>query len=698
METNEELYQLWDEFLKEWPRERLAKMSLDDYSKAGSKDTFTYWLEVRLDKLGSIWGGTAFKFGVYSRQNTKPQTDRRGQSYSPTHAWYTPLGSTAEEAFERVRAFILTIVDKAAAGDLDGIDADTSVLGEATRWKIAFHYQRREPPCIVGVFTREALANYLSVTSGPSMAVLQKDVAALRSPDTGIVEFGKTIWRQWAEKSLSISKLSHGPTYFSTANWRRYLEDCRVSIGAETPKGQADRFRAAKTGSLFFLCHGNQEVALIGAFDSGVEPNPDLEGWIQRRYTVVAQAKESKPYSGVTKGWAPSYLSTFYPVSSGDLLLFERDLLLPHFGLSLEELNARIQIHRPRPVPDPVPPPIATPVLPVPNRIFYGPPGTGKTRALLHLQQRDYGGAAQPPEARRFSFVTFHQSYGYEEFVEGLRPVLDTARSGEIRYEIKPGVFKALCDRAKEHPDQRFAMFIDEINRGNVSKIFGELITLIEMDKRDPLNGSAPAHSVILPYSRELFSVPANVDLIGTMNTADRSLALLDTALRRRFEFHELRPDTSDSNDAPLFGVKVTTTAGTIDIRLLLERINERIEVLYDRDHCIGHSYFLRLKQEPDGDPRLDALASVFRKEIIPLLEEYFFEDRRKIHLILGDNQKPDPAQFLVELGEAENGLAHLFGANHGLDGYGVRPRYRLQPDALRNPQSYIGIYEPVSR
>ncbi|WLI35443.1 McrB family protein [Pseudomonas sp. FP818] len=164
---------------------------------------------------------------------------------------------------------------------------------------------------------------------------------------------------------------------------------------------------------------------------------------------------------------------------------------------------------------------------------------------------------AGPPSAeyiKRYSFVTFHQSYGYEEFVEGLRPVLDgDAESGEIQYEIRAGAFKDLCRKARLAPDQKFAMVIDEINRGNISKIFGELITLIESDKRE---GAMNAVSVSLPYSGESFSVPANVDIIGTMNTADRSLALLDTALRRRFEFVSVMPDARDEPGAPLAGLR----------------------------------------------------------------------------------------------------------------------------------------------
>lgn len=305
---------------------------------------------------------------------------------------------------------------------------------------------------------------------------------------------------------------------------------------------------------------------------------------------------------------------------------------------------------------------------------------------------------AGPPAAgvvQRYSFVTFHQSYGYEEFVEGLRPVLDgDAESGEIQYEIRSGVFKDLCRRAWSEPDQRFAMVIDEINRGNISKIFGELITLIEPDKRD---GAENAVSVTLPYSGERFSVPANVDIIGTMNTADRSLALLDTALRRRFEFVPVMPDSRDDPGAPLAGLRVSAGEQVIDIPRMLDAINQRVEALYDRDHCIGHAYFTPLAKVPDGDERLVALQQVFSTRILPLLEEYFFEDWQKIRLVLADNQKPAAAQFVRESADHEDDLARLFGGDHGLDSYATKRRYAVQDAAFSNPDAYIGIYQTLS-
>ncbi len=296
---------------------------------------------------------------------------------------------------------------------------------------------------------------------------------------------------------------------------------------------------------------------------------------------------------------------------------------------------------------------------------------------------------------QRYSFVTFHQSYGYEEFVEGLRPVLDDdANGGDVQYEIRAGAFKELCRRARSAPDQRFAMVIDEINRGNISKIFGELITLIEPDKRE---GAEHAVSVVLPYSRENFSVPANVDIIGTMNTADRSLALLDTALRRRFEFVPVLPDARDEPGAPLAGLRVTLGEKVINVPLLLGAINRRVEALYDRDHCIGHAYLTPLAKVPDGDERLVALQQVFSTRILPLLEEYFFEDWQKIRLVLADNQKPEVAQFVTESPDHEEDLARLFGSGHGLESYATKRCYSLQDAAFSNPDAYIGIYRTLA-
>lgn len=235
---------------------------------------------------------------------------------------------------------------------------------------------------------------------------------------------------------------------------------------------------------------------------------------------------------------------------------------------------------------------------------------------------------------QRFEFITFHQSYSYEEFIEGIRPVMDNSADSdnEIAYRIEDGIFKRICDRAKRDPENNYALFIDEINRGNISKIFGELITLVELDKR--LDAEHELR-LTLPYSKEEFGVPKNLSIIGTMNTADRSIALVDIALRRRFEFIEMMPRTD-----------LVSNVEGFNARALLETINRRIECLYDRDHVIGHADFM-------GVATLDALRTKFLKKIIPLLQEYFYGDWRKICLILGcpsddDGDQQNPATAII--------------------------------------------------
>ena len=323
------------------------------------------------------------------------------------------------------------------------------------------------------------------------------------------------------------------------------------------------------------------------------------------------------------------------------------------------------------------------------NRIYYGPPGTGKTFELNRLRKEKY----TDEDEKRYTFVTFHQSYGYEEFVEGMRPVLDKGDS-EVRYEVRAGAFQELCKRACKNPDRRFAMFIDEINRGNISKIFGELITLIESDKRD--DGTDDSVTVTLPYSKKDFSVPTNVDIIGTMNTADRSLALLDTALRRRFEFVAVLPDARDVKDAPLYKLRINVDNKVVDIPRMLSTINRRIEVLYDRDHCIGHSYFLELRGDANGATKMKVLKKLFRRKVLPLLEEYFFEDWKKIRLVLGDHQKNDECQFVKEYGEHKDELKKLFGETDDWLEEDTRRIFKVQEAAFDNPNAYIGIYEPI--
>lgn len=264
------------------------------------------------------------------------------------------------------------------------------------------------------------------------------------------------------------------------------------------------------------------------------------------------------------------------------------------------------------------------------NTILYGPPGTGKTYKTIekaveildsHFFENNENDRKELKdryeELRKngqIEFVTFHQSYGYEEFVEGIRAETE---NGNVNYKIKAGIFKEICEEAKKEKEKKFLLIIDEINRGNISKIFGELITLIESSKRA---GESEEIFLKLPYSGDTFSVPNNLYILGTMNTSDRSIALLDTALRRRFRFVEMMPNA-----------EILQKIDGVDLKKLLIAINDRIERLYDREHTIGHAFFFKCET-------LNDLRDVFEHEILPLLQEYFYDDWEKINRVLNRN------------------------------------------------------------
>lgn len=244
---------------------------------------------------------------------------------------------------------------------------------------------------------------------------------------------------------------------------------------------------------------------------------------------------------------------------------------------------------------------------------------------------------------------------------------------GNIRMD---SLQEILTPQTGEPESKTHVLIIDEINRGNISRIFGELITLIEPSKRQ---GASEALSVRLPYSKDEFSVPDNLYLIATMNTADRSLALMDTALRRRFVFEEMMPQASllgDISEKDLDGV---------NLRLMLETLNQRITLLYDREHTLGHSFFMPLKQEPS----LSLLSQIFEQQVLPLLEEYFFEDWDKIRRVLGDFQKTAEFQFIHQ-------KEHVLRDSLGSDWEGANETlsYERNEDALSSAEAYIGIYK----
>lgn len=307
--------------------------------------------------------------------------------------------------------------------------------------------------------------------------------------------------------------------------------------------------------------------------------------------------------------------------------------------------------------------------------ILYGPPGTGKTWTLQNKYFKDY-------EKDNIEFATFHQSYSYEEFVEGLKPVLD--ESDNISYRIEKGVFYRICEKAaelagytslaaslKEEEASRAEKYgnaikegrvallcIDEINRGNVASIFGDLISLIEPSKR---LGAKDELTLTLPYSKIKFGVPANLVIVGTMNTADRSIQLLDSALRRRFRFEEMPPK---------YDVIKNETA-----REVLKAINKRIRAILNKDAQIGHAYFVDVVND------VETFKALINK-IIPLLEEYFYNDVDKIRFVLND--KNSDKKFYVEDTDAGEALNDYFTQFSDMDSED-KTYYRLNESEFQN-------------
>ncbi|WXU00145.1 MAG: hypothetical protein Ctma_0856 [Catillopecten margaritatus gill symbiont] len=550
---------------------------------------------------------------------------------------------------------------------------------------------------------------------------------------------------------INIWKISHGNE--DTKNMRHeWFENNQISLHKNTrsmlgiDKTQADFFRNdLKIGDIVFICHSNDIKRLAKVTSEILNPADD---WICREYMTLDTLDGDNKYSGTNKWWTPDANTTFQSVKKSEYCNFENWILEPFFNKTLQDIGINSTCDKATKIKGKSEN-IMNKNTPSLNQILYGPPGTGKTYSTVEYALKILGaedrkdeiksiGQLQEAFGSQVEFVTFHQSFSYEDFVEGLKANSD---GDKLTYDVESGIFKTICENAKksgnnsleklnkaiqklreqveeeslrlktlskgkefsltvqnksgfyakpdagessnpvnvvsieafyknpklieqnsgaifksyvlpvvkymkenfnlqdyeETEDQKpHVLIIDEINRGNISRIFGELITLIEGSKR---TGNNEEISVQLPYSKTPFSVPNNLYIIGTMNTADRSLTLMDTALRRRFDFVEMLPDAD----------LVKGNFDNIDVQKILKTINQRIEVLYDKEHLIGHSFLMYIDS-------LEELRNTFKNKILPLLEEYFYDDFSKIKAVLNDKDN----RFYQEVKQDENLFADM--------------------------------------
>jgi 5-methylcytosine-specific restriction protein B len=813
---------LWDEFLQKWPLETLSSLQIEQYTKAGDSNTFTNWLEGRTEDLGSIWGGSAFKFGIYHRADDQAKKSEGGLMYGDIYAWYAKYGKAPEEAFKAVLTEVVKVAEAARAGDLHAIE--NADLGQAVKWKIAFLYQDRAALSILPIYKLEVLRALAHTTNPrPSYTELYAQLMQSRG-DKSPFKYASELWAKW-EATL--------PKKLTQEDALDYLQN-RFQLLREPVKYMA-AFSTDTERQIGLVRTGSKVTVFV---EPGDWPSlaPGLS--LNRRYG------KDEPRIHSLDAHAPRLYVGF----SADNLYVPTMEALTALCDAYEGTLSTVEHHDET---GPQPPLTDEPPQSM-NIILYGPPGTGKTYKTAERAVEICDGYSGQPRQElmkrykalrkegRISFVTFHQSYGYEDFVEGLRP---ESKDGQVTYRVRPGVFREVCDAARrstlvkpglqgkplqertvykmsfgiagttegnhvfqecitngyallgwgnnvdfsecttvaeirkkledehldvekldsqvrfvstfknevkngdlivasqgnkafraigevigdyeyleagaagtyhqmrpvrwlavfegnrpvddiyeknfqqstlyrldndaikfdaledlisdrqENGDQAFVLIIDEINRANISKVFGELITLLEPDKRE---GEGNALTVKLPYSGDEFSVPSNLYVVGTMNTADRSIALLDTALRRRFEFEELQPSPETLQQASIEG---------IDLMAMLQALNERVEYLYDRDHTIGHAYFINVRT-------LDDLEAAFRRKVIPLLQEYFYEDWAKVRLALNDQS----GQFIESIESIPKGLENT------ADGYEARPRYRVRKGPF-SLDAYLNIY-----
>jgi 5-methylcytosine-specific restriction protein B len=679
----QQLQEIWDAFLKEWPLERLRRMTLQEYTAVGQGNTFTAWIERRLDKMGSIWGGSAFKFGIFSRKDKTPKSGGGGDSYSQDYGWYTKYGSTPESAFAKVKSLVAQVAEAASRGDYAAINAVD--LGEAFKWKIAYHYQDRKNPGVVAVFKPKRLQAWLKgrIKSIPSQtSELYRLILSLQG-DKDLMLLSTEVWEQTAteevplpsneeEERLDVDTLQDLPRnlilYGPPGTGKTYLTaELAVEIcdGVVPDSREALMARYRELRNLrrirFVTFHPSFSYE---EFVEGIRPSTEngqvrydvRPGIFKQVATHSRELFEKREAPAVTLDLKGRKL---FKMSLGDKALSEETWIYPdcienHYvclgfarGVdfagcdTLQAVRDRYRARKPDGEESEYG---MTAINYLKNEIrerdlILISYGNTRFRAIAevtgpyHFQAREAG--YEHRRSVRWLWWTAAESLPVDMVSSKRLSQMSIYRmdQGTVNWQA---LEELLSPKRTGGQAPNCVLLIDEINRANLAKTFGELITLLEPSKR---LGQPDEQETELPYSGDRLGVPPNLYVIGTMNTADRSIALMDTALRRRFAFREMTPRME----------LLEQDVEGINVQALLEAMNTRIESLFDRDHVLGHTYLMAITS-------FEELVQRFEGQIIPLLQEYFFDDWRRIQEVFNDLEQPPERQIIQNLDLIEDG------------------------------------------
>ena len=674
--TSAKLNECYDTFRRKFGPETLASLDgealLTMMHEHGQKNSLVYWLEFKDDeelpaRFGSISGGSALKFGIYRRKETglwmtgSPQNQQEltideAIQVARRHrdeliAGCVFLQRLPENAPDEVYATLQRDLNKAAPSVGDsawGHKYFSMMYPEKLDDFHNPHYGRfhlikllEVPPdddgryIAAGRFVRIArelglrmnhLTSVLNHRDGQPHAYWRIGTSDGKQPRNrwDLMRSGNCVAIGWSELG-DLSAFT--PDLKSRESIKALMSEKYPGDARTTGRSGSEVFRFVATaleGDLAFACDGGAVLG-IGKVSGGYSyvQNANFPHRRPVQWLSLEEWKMPKP---------EGLRTTVHEMKEPNNLVEAERRLLKRDESNLVEPQSRVAPHVTK-----LPGFVGRVQSALERKgqvILYGPPGTGKTywalksafelaawhyfnKPLQDLNREEMAFLSGDDKGRGVVRIcTFHPAYGYEDFIEGYRP---TIQGGVVAFTMQAGIFKELCEDAESQPGKKYFLVIDEINRGDIPRIFGELLTILEKDKR--------GQKVILPLSRKRFVIPGTVYIVGTMNTADRSIALLDTALRRRFGFIELMPNSA---------VLGETVIGGIPIGLWLDSLNQRICESVGRDARnlqIGHSYFLE-----DGHPvaTLRQLSRIVQEDVIPLLEEYCYEDYVKIEKILG--------------------------------------------------------------